>query len=188
MAEGVVTSDLQSPVPSLQSKKSKERPLESFRKPCTLCQTSRPVLVRCQIDETRTWHMVCPGKCWKSVSGGEVDARGHEDEFPFYRYGGMWKNKHEPVSAKMKTKERGNGRKIWGREREVGGVEGVGGRRGEWRDGVEYTRNERVVAGDGDEEREKRIWICRRSHWSEEGNGPMEKNGYRYWKIADGED
>lgn len=35
--------------------------------------------------------MVCPGTCWKSVSGGMEDARGREEEFPWYRYGGMWK-------------------------------------------------------------------------------------------------
>lgn len=35
--------------------------------------------------------MVCPGNCWKSVSGGMEDARGREEEFPWYRYGGMWK-------------------------------------------------------------------------------------------------
>jgi hypothetical protein len=46
------------------------------------------------------WQFVCPGKCWTSVSGGAVDAAGHKDEFPHYRYGGMWKNKHELVSAK----------------------------------------------------------------------------------------
>jgi len=72
----------------------------SFRKPCSLCSTPQPVLVRCQIDSSGTWHLVCPGKCWKSVSGGTIDAAGHEDELPHYRYGGMWKNKHELVSAK----------------------------------------------------------------------------------------
>ena len=58
-------------------------------KPCTLCGRRQPVLVRCQIDETGTWHFVCAGRCWKSVSGGVEDARGREDEFPLYRYGGM---------------------------------------------------------------------------------------------------
>ncbi|KAL9532343.1 hypothetical protein SMMN14_04805, partial [Sphaerulina musiva] len=75
-------------------------------KPCTLCHTPRPVLVRCQIDDSGTWHMVCPGNCWKSVSGGMEDARGREEEFPWYRYGGMWKNKHAdgPISAKKPGK------------------------------------------------------------------------------------
>ena len=77
----------------------------SFRKPCTLCSKPQPVLVRCQIDASGTWHLVCPGKCWTSVSGGTIDAAGHRDEFPYYRYGGMWKNKHEMVSAK-KPKEK----------------------------------------------------------------------------------
>lgn len=38
------------------------------------------------------------------MSGGTVEAAGHRDEFPHYRYGGMWKNKHEFVSAKMPKK------------------------------------------------------------------------------------
>jgi len=59
-----------------------------YRKPCTLCSKPRDVLVRCQIDETGTWHFVCPGSCWKKVSGGVIDGdhdTGHEQ----YRYGGM---------------------------------------------------------------------------------------------------
>ncbi|PPJ59505.1 hypothetical protein CBER1_10009 [Cercospora berteroae] len=64
---------------------------DNHNKPCTLCGTSRSVLVRCQIDDSRKWQMVCPGECWKSVSGGQEDARGFEKEHPFYRYGGMWK-------------------------------------------------------------------------------------------------
>ena len=36
------------------------------------------------------------------MSGGAIDAKGHEDEHPHYRYGGMWKNRHEdgPGNAK----------------------------------------------------------------------------------------
>ena len=88
---------------------------ESHDKPCTLCNTPRSVLVRCQIDETGIWHFVCPGRCWTSVSGGEEDARGYENQFPHYRYGGMWKNKHvdggklsakKPKKVKKKQKER----------------------------------------------------------------------------------
>ncbi|EGP83356.1 uncharacterized protein MYCGRDRAFT_29441, partial [Zymoseptoria tritici IPO323] len=88
-------------------------------KPCTLCGIPRPVLVRCKIDETAKWHMVCPGKCWISVSGGQEDARGHEAEHPFYKYGGMWKNKHadgpvsakKPAKVKRRQKEGRNGKK-----------------------------------------------------------------------------
>jgi hypothetical protein len=68
-------------------------------KPCSLCATRRDVLIRCQIDESGKWNFVCTGKCWKDVSGGVVDGDGAE-EHKFYRYGGMWKNKHEAVSAK----------------------------------------------------------------------------------------
>lgn len=75
-------------------------------KSCTICGTPRPVLVRCQIDETQTWHFTCPGACWRSVSGGEEDARGYEKEFPHYRYGGMWKDRsaNGPTSAKKPKK------------------------------------------------------------------------------------
>lgn len=38
--------------------------------------------VRCQIDKTETWHMVC-GKCWRTVSGGVVDG---DDAHPDYRW------------------------------------------------------------------------------------------------------
>ena len=62
---------------------------DTHDKPCTLCSTPRQVLVRCQIDETGKWHFVCPGKCWKEVSGGVEDAKGFESDHPFYRYGGM---------------------------------------------------------------------------------------------------
>ncbi|KAH0341310.1 hypothetical protein KCU83_g9661, partial [Aureobasidium melanogenum] len=79
-------------------------------KPCTLCSTPRDILIRCQIDETAKWHFVCPGACWKSVSGGVEDARGLEGKYPYYRYGGMWKDRSAdgPISAKKprKVKER----------------------------------------------------------------------------------
>ena len=79
------------------------KPEKDYRKSCTLCERPRDVLVRCQIDETRRWHFVCPGSCWKHVSGGVIDG---DDEHKLYRYGGMWKNKHEAVSAK-KSKRAG---------------------------------------------------------------------------------
>ncbi|KXT12110.1 hypothetical protein AC579_7972 [Pseudocercospora musae] len=79
---------------------------ESHNKPCTICGTPRGVLVRCTIDESQKWNMVCPGSCWRSVSGGVDDAKGLEGQYPHYRYGGMWKNKHAdgPVSAKKPGK------------------------------------------------------------------------------------
>ena len=74
----------------------------SHDKACTMCGTLRSVLIRCQIDETEKWHFICPGKCWQSVSGGFEDAKGHEDEFPYYRYGGMWKNRHADGATSAK--------------------------------------------------------------------------------------
>lgn len=98
---------------------------QSHNKPCTLCQTSRPVLIRCQIDATGKWHMVCPGKCWRSVSGGVEDAKGLEGQFPHYRYGGTWKNKHPdgPISAKKPKKVNARQKEERARsDREAGGI------------------------------------------------------------------
>ncbi|ESZ91932.1 hypothetical protein SBOR_7677 [Sclerotinia borealis F-4128] len=90
-------------------------------KPCTICHTPRDVLIRCQIDETKKWHFVCTGKCWKNVSGGEVDGDGIHPE---YRYGGMWKNKHEAVSAKIKGKAKDRDRKRDVGKSEENGIDG----------------------------------------------------------------
>jgi hypothetical protein len=59
------------------------------QKSCDVCSKSVDLLVRCTIDETQNWNMVC-GKCWKVVSGGVVDG---DAQHPFYRYGGLWKNR-----------------------------------------------------------------------------------------------
>lgn len=56
-------------------------------KPCDLCKRDRDLLVRCQIDDTERWFMVC-GLCWRDVSGGVVDG---DAAHPHYRYGGLWK-------------------------------------------------------------------------------------------------
>ena len=56
-------------------------------KPCDLCHVNKDLLIRCIIDDTNKWHMVC-GKCWKDVSGGVVDG---DSNHPHYRYGGLWK-------------------------------------------------------------------------------------------------
>ncbi|KAK6443544.1 hypothetical protein LTR95_000371 [Oleoguttula sp. CCFEE 5521] len=84
----------------------------SHQKKCTLCEAPRDVLVRCQIDSSGQWHFVCPGKCWKSVSGGIVDGV-PEKVGEGYKYGGMWKNKHAGVSAKVPKRLKG---KLTGKE------------------------------------------------------------------------
>ena len=76
----------------------------AHRKPCSICSTPRDVLIRCQIDESGEWHFVCPGMCWKDVSGGVIDGDAQHEH---YRYGGMWKNKHAGVSAKIPRKLKG---------------------------------------------------------------------------------
>ncbi|GMH66063.1 hypothetical protein TrRE_jg2498 [Triparma retinervis] len=61
-----------------------------FSKPCTLCETPSDTLIRCTIDQTKKWEMVC-GKCWKGVSGGVTDG---DADHPHYNYGGLWKNRY----------------------------------------------------------------------------------------------
>jgi hypothetical protein len=147
------------------------------RKPCTLCATPCNVRIRCQIDSTRKWHLVCPGRCWKAVSGGIVDGDGNE-EHQFYRYGGVWKNKFEAVSGKKKKKKKSK----------KGGGKGVVPL---WMGmGVKYSVGDRVrvdagggdveVEGDveglreGDEKnlRGGKVWIAKRSHVSDDGKKP----------------
>jgi hypothetical protein len=64
-------------------------PREQGQKSCDLCSKSVDLLIRCRIDETREWRMVC-GKCWKGVSGGVTDG---DKDHPHYQYGGLWKKR-----------------------------------------------------------------------------------------------
>mmetsp|Transcript_28886 Transcript_28886/g.33226 ORF Transcript_28886/g.33226 Transcript_28886/m.33226 type:complete len:116 (+) Transcript_28886:436-783(+) len=59
------------------------------QKICDMCNASVNLLVRCTYDESQQWKMVC-GKCWKVASGGVVDG---DSTHPFYKYGGLWKNR-----------------------------------------------------------------------------------------------
>jgi len=67
----------------------REGRLEHGQKDCNVCGKSVDLLVRCTIDESQQWNMVC-GKCWIGVSGGVVDG---DANHPHYRYGGLWKNR-----------------------------------------------------------------------------------------------
>jgi hypothetical protein len=62
------------------------------QKPCELCARECDLLIRCAIDSSSTYRMVC-GRCWKlpTVAGGVVDGDGSN---PHYKYGGLWKNHH----------------------------------------------------------------------------------------------
>lgn len=60
-------------------------------KSCDVCNASVNLLIRCQIDSSKKWRMVC-GSCWKKVSGGVPDG---DSNHPHYRYGGLWKNKNK---------------------------------------------------------------------------------------------
>merc|ERR1719491_2663331 len=46
---------------------------EVGRKACDICSTEVDMLIRCTIDETQSYKMVC-GKCWTSVSGNASPA------------------------------------------------------------------------------------------------------------------
>ena len=59
------------------------------QKTCDVCGKSVDLLIRCTIDASGDWKMVC-GKCWHTVSGGVVDG---SPNHPHYRYGGLWKNR-----------------------------------------------------------------------------------------------
>jgi len=63
------------------------------QKNCDVCSSSVDLLIRCTIDERAQWKMVC-GRCWKGVSGGVVDG---DEAHPYYRYGGLWKNRRAVV-------------------------------------------------------------------------------------------
>lgn len=58
-------------------------------KPCDGCDKASDLLVRCQVDESKRWQMLC-GACWKRASGGVTDG---DADHPHYRYGGLWKNR-----------------------------------------------------------------------------------------------
>ena len=70
-------------------KAARAAPIEASYKPCHLCVGAHPLLIRCRIDASGAWCMVC-GKCWKKVSGGVTDG---DAAHPHYAYGGLWKAK-----------------------------------------------------------------------------------------------
>lgn len=95
------------------------------------------------------------------MSGGKIDG----PDMPFYQYGGMWKNKHAGVSAKKPKKKKHPTETLQVRQ---------------WSPAeVYYTTNDKVF-DDG------ALWICRRSHLSEEKRRPG--LGYTYWKEAEGQE
>ena len=140
---------------------------QDHRKPCTLCERKRDVLVRCQIDETGQWHFVCPGTCWKEVSGGEIDGDKTE-EHQYYRYGGMWKNKHEAVSAKKPKKPKTGPTSSTEQDHPPEHAPGNA-----WRGDVKYARNDLVQSND-------LTWICRKTHISDGGKPPEKR--HNLWK------
>jgi hypothetical protein len=68
------------------------------RKPCDLCDRNVDLLIRCTVDESQKFKMVC-GKCWPNVSGGVPD--GVSATHPHYRYGGLWKNRNANLKKKI---------------------------------------------------------------------------------------
>ena len=80
-----------------RAKKMGDAP-ELGRKPCDLCTKEVDLLVRCTIDESQQYKMVC-GRCWPSVSGGVPD--GISSDYPFYNYGGLWKNRNANLKKRI---------------------------------------------------------------------------------------
>ena len=78
-------------------------------------------------------------------------------DYPFYRYGGMWKNKHAGVSAKKPKPKKD-----------------VASR--DWQDCTNYAFNDKVTY-------EGTVWSCRRSHTSSKAKVPGK--GYCFWKEAE---
>eukprot|EP00435_Cladocopium_sp_Y103_P018668 s4083_g4.t1 len=68
---------------------------DAKRKPCDKCNRRVDLLVRCRIDVSQKWFMLC-GRCWHSVSGGVPDG---DSEHPHYKYGGLWKNRAAKVTT-----------------------------------------------------------------------------------------
>ena len=157
-SENPVQTSLQQETATISKDKKRDISPSAYRKRCDICQTPCDVLVRCRIDDTIEWHFVCTSRCWKQVSGGEIDGPDKE----FYTYGGMWKNKHAGVSAKKpkNPKASRNQEKVrpWS-PREV-----------------RYFTNGKV-------EYKGISWICRKSHESREETAP--DLGYTYWKQSD---
>jgi hypothetical protein len=61
----------------------------SKQKLCHECARGADLLVRCTVDASQKWHMLC-GRCWTKASGGVPDG---DANHPHYRYGGLWKNR-----------------------------------------------------------------------------------------------
>eukprot|EP00931_Biecheleriopsis_adriatica_P101293 TRINITY_DN76463_c0_g1_i1.p1 TRINITY_DN76463_c0_g1~~TRINITY_DN76463_c0_g1_i1.p1 ORF type:complete len:307 (-),score=62.13 TRINITY_DN76463_c0_g1_i1:17-937(-) len=74
---------------------SSEEAIAAKRKPCDLCSKPVDLLVRCTCDSSQQWRMLC-GKCWKGASGGVPDG---DADHPYYRYGGLWKNRAAKIST-----------------------------------------------------------------------------------------
>ena len=71
---------------------------EVGQKSCDLCDKSVDMLIRCTIDATQQYQMVC-GTCWPSVSGGVTDGNPHTH--PHYNYGGVWKNRNATQNKRI---------------------------------------------------------------------------------------
>lgn len=149
-----------------------------YSKPCTLCAKSRDVLIRCQIDATGKWHFVCPGTCWKSVSGGVIDGD-NADEHQHYRYGGVWRNKHEAVSGKKpkKKKNKISPTQVDPASSSAAARDTTSGDPNAWSgQDAHYTKNDRVIF-------DNVPYVCRKSHVSQERKTP--DHAYSLWKQDD---
>ena len=76
-------------------------------KACDSCDESVHLLLRCQVDSTKTWKMVC-GRCWKVASGGVPDG---DADHPHYKYGGLWKNRRAASDAGVRDGWKAGGKR-----------------------------------------------------------------------------
>lgn len=173
------------PVESIPKPEASDTPGPSpHSKPCTLCHMKRDVLIRCQIDETETWHFVCPGTCWKKVSGGQIDGDASHSQ---YRYGGTWRNKHEMVSGHKPKKSKASVNGLGDATESNGADEQIpsasdhptwapfSGKEEDAPKERKYTRNDKVI-------HEGKVWICRKSHWQSDSGRP--DDDIKHWKEA----
>jgi len=77
-----------------ERKRSPAAAAAAKQKPCDICQRQVDLLIRCTVDQSQEWKMLC-GRCWKDASGGIPDG---DEDHPHYRYGGLWKNRSAQVT------------------------------------------------------------------------------------------
>ncbi|CAJ1437065.1 unnamed protein product [Effrenium voratum] len=79
---------------------SPEEKAAAKRKPCSLCTRRVDLLVRCQMDISQKWHMLC-GRCWRDASGGVPDGDAEWRRRTLVRHGPRSRLDQRPVTWRM---------------------------------------------------------------------------------------